>query len=206
MEVADTDPRGDIRDLRVLQPGGASRAAPDVAVVNEDVDQRESFGYRHWLSRLETPSGLSQRDFPQRPRGRSATLPPQILWLVPESAHDPRPRHRALDFPSRRALRVGGHRLGTTAAFCHDVDYPPAESTRARKSCRSRGWEHRPSTVPVANGRTQRPTWLRTCRSIERGSVQADAGDLRRQAAREDRSSCTRLPSGSLSVAMSTVP
>ena len=142
MEVADTDPRGDIRDLRVLQPGGASRAAPDVAVVNEDVDQRESFGYRHWLSRLETPSGLSQRDFPQHPRGRSATLPPQILWLVPESAHDPRPRHRALDFPSRRALRVGGHRLGTTAAFCHDVDYPPAESTRARKSCRSRGWEH----------------------------------------------------------------
>ena len=36
-----------------------------------------TFSSWKWLSRSKTPSGLSQRDFPLHPSGRSATLPPK---------------------------------------------------------------------------------------------------------------------------------
>src|SRR5262245_27759353 len=53
--------------------------------------------YHDWyvalpLSWSETPSDLCR------------------LEVLPESAHDPRPRHRALGRPSRLALRAVGHR------------------------------------------------------------------------------------------------
>jgi fatty-acyl-CoA synthase len=42
--------------------------------------------YLGMVSRLETPSGLSQHDFPHHPSGRSATLPRNLMAHVGERA------------------------------------------------------------------------------------------------------------------------